>query len=62
MTAALELLNGFNVGLELRNGLLTIVWYSPLIMVWRHTIPILIFHGEDGSSALAARQPIREFE
>ena len=42
----------FNVGLELRSGLMPMVWDSTLRTVRRHAITILIFHVGDGSPAL----------
>ena len=46
------LMGEFNVGLELRRGLLLMVWDTSLRIVQRHAITILIFNGGDGSPAL----------
>ena len=41
------LVDGFNVGLELRSELLSMVWDSSLRMVRRHAITIVILPGGD---------------
>ena len=42
----------FNVGQELQNGLLQMVWDSSLRMIRRHAITILFRPGGDGSPTL----------
>ena len=45
-------LEGFNVELELRNGLLPNAWDSSQRLIHRHALKILIRQGGDGSLAL----------
>ena len=58
----LEWISRFNVGPEFGCRLLTMAWKSPLRVVWRHTITILIFHETNGYPALAVRQSVSEVE
>ena len=51
-----------NAGLKLRSGILSTVWESPLTLVWKHAIAILILHEFDGSPALIHRRPVIEVE
>ena len=49
-------MDGFNVGLELRSGLLPTVWDSPLRMIQRHAITILILQGGNDFPALVPQR------
>ena len=51
-----------NVGLELRSGLLSTVWYSRLRVVQKHAITILIKHVDYSPLALPARLPGHKME
>ena len=48
----------FNVGLELRCGLLPMAWYSSRRMIRRRAITVLIRHGGDGPPPGTARSII----
>ena len=47
---------GFNVGLELRSGLLPTVWDLSLRMIQRYDVTILICHVRDGSPVLVPQR------
>ena len=46
---------GFNVGLQLRCGLLSTIWDSSQRIIRRRAITVLIFHGGNRSPALVPR-------
>ena len=57
-----SLLNDFNIKLEPRRELFPSVWESPLRVVWRRVMTILIFHTKDVSPIFITKRFDREIK